>query len=224
MPVRMKEGLIVVTADDTDAPAWARWADAYHDHVFVLRAQDRRTFVLHDLGPRADACREPINVISTSRDPSVRLISNLAHTPFVLEGSSYASVEAFWQALKFPAGGDRARVATLHGQAAKLAGRDAPAASSVEYRGQTYQVGCAEHWSLMRQACHAKFTQHAWARDALLGTGTRPLIHRVRRDSRTIPAAIMADIWMRIRAQLAGEAGSPGIAPATPESAAQEDR
>jgi hypothetical protein len=40
------------------------------------------------------------------------------------------------------------------------------------------------------------------AREALLSTGDRPLTHRVRRDSTTIPGAIMAEFWMRIRRSL----------------------
>jgi hypothetical protein len=35
-----------------------------------------------------------------------------------------------------------------------------------------------------------------------LATGSRPLVHRVRRDSRIIPGDLMAGIWMRIRATL----------------------
>ena len=38
---------------------------------------------------------------------------------------------------------------------------------------------------------------------ALVGTGDRPLMHKTRRDSRTIPGVVMADIWMRIRRTLA---------------------
>ena len=34
---------------------------------------------------------------------------------------------------------------------------------------------------------------------ALLGTGERPLVHVTRRDSRTIPGIVMADIWMKVR-------------------------
>ncbi len=64
-------------------------------------------------------------------------------------------------------------------------------------------MGRYEHWSLMRQACQAKFSQNAVAREVLMATGERPLTHRVRRDSRTIPGALLADIWMRIRARLA---------------------
>ena len=36
----------------------------------------------------------------------------------------------------------------------------------------------------------------------LLGTGIRPLVHLVRPDSRTIPGVVMADIWMKLRAEL----------------------
>ncbi len=58
----------------------------------------------------------------------------------------------------------------------------------------------------MARACRAKFAQHPGARAALLATGERPLTHRVRRDSLTIPGALMADIWMQLRKRLrAGE-------------------
>jgi predicted NAD-dependent protein-ADP-ribosyltransferase YbiA (DUF1768 family) len=55
----------------------------------------------------------------------------------------------------------------------------------------------------MYLACSAKFSQHEHARAALVGTGDRPLIHKTRRDSRTIPSVVMADIWMCIRRTLA---------------------
>lgn len=59
----------------------------------------------------------------------------------------------------------------------------------------------------MAKACRAKFTQHEAARQALLGTGERPLIHRLPRgrDSRTIPGLIMADIWMKLRTRLVNQ-------------------
>jgi hypothetical protein len=45
----------------------------------------------------------------------------------------------------------------------------------------------------------AKFQQNDLARTALVATGNRPLVHQVRRDSKTIPGVIMAEIWMKIR-------------------------
>ena len=44
----------------------------------------------------------------------------------------------------------------------------------------------------------------AAARAALLATGTRPLEHKVKVDSRTIPGIVMADIWTRIRKDMRG--------------------
>jgi hypothetical protein len=43
---------------------------------------------------------------------------------------------------------------------------------------------------------------------AFLATGERPLTHRMRRDSQTIPI-IMADIWMAVRQELRARAGKP---------------
>lgn len=214
MEVRLKDGLMVVIADPAEAATATDWVSGHDGHVFALRRQDARTLLLADLGPRASACREPINVISTSADPAVRLISNLANTSFELHGRTYASVEAFWQGLKFPDGADRACIASLHGPQAKAAGNGAPAAVTVAYEGREYRVGCCEHWSLMKAACRAKFAQHADARAALIGTGDRPLVHRVRRDSRTIPGVIMAEIWMQIRTRLTRDAArepTPGL-------------
>jgi hypothetical protein len=62
----------------------------------------------------------------------------------------------------------------------------------------------------MRRACEAKLAQNDDARAALLATGERPLVHRVRHDSRSIPGVVMADIWMALRARLRGDAGSAG--------------
>ncbi len=64
------------------------------------------------------------------------------------------------------------------------------------------RVGTWDHWQFMERACRAKFEQNPAAQDALLATGNRPLVHQMRRDSRTIPGVIMADIWMRIRVAL----------------------
>ena len=79
----------------------------------------------------------------------------------------------------------------------------APLADELEYRDRRVRVGTVDHWQLMAAACWAKFTQHAAARAALLATGSRPLTHVVRRDSRTIPGVVMGSIWMQICAELA---------------------
>jgi len=203
MHVQFKQGLIIVVAEtDDDRAELSQFAAGHGDHVFHMRSQSDDGFALHDIGPREDACREPINVFSGMGDPRFEPIGNLAHTPFELNGRAYASVEGFWQGLKVDSDSDRSRIAALFGSEAKSAVKGAVERATIIYEGATIRVGRPEHWDLMRQACAAKFTQNERARNALLATGHRPLLHQVRRDSQTIPGVVMADIWMRIRASL----------------------
>jgi predicted NAD-dependent protein-ADP-ribosyltransferase YbiA (DUF1768 family) len=208
MKIRLKDNLIVITAEsENERATLSAWVPVVDGYVFALRCQDSRTFTLTALGPRPEACREPINVTSQSPDPAIQLISNLAHTPFELDGTRYGSVEAFWQGLKFPDKQRRREIASLYGQEARHAGFDAPEATAIKYGGKVIPIGTADHWRLMAGACWAKFSQHQEAQQALLGTGQRPLMHRTRRDSRNIPGVIMADIWMTIRSRLLKAAG-----------------
>jgi predicted NAD-dependent protein-ADP-ribosyltransferase YbiA (DUF1768 family) len=196
MMVRLRDGMLVVTPEEGEA--LAEWLEAHAGHVFRLHAREDGAAQLQSLGPEAEACRVPINITSQSPEP-LRLASNFAHTPFRLDGLAYASIEGFWQGLKFPDEADRRRLAALHGTAARDAGHGAPAADSFVYGGETVRVGTWGHWQLMEKACRAKFSQHAAAREALLSTGRRPLVHEVEPDSRNIPGAVMAAIWTRIR-------------------------
>jgi predicted NAD-dependent protein-ADP-ribosyltransferase YbiA (DUF1768 family) len=192
--------LVLVPESEDEHVALSSWRARHNNLVFAVspKATDGATLVA--LGPRADACREPINVTSRSPEP-IRLIANFAPTPFMLDGAHYACVEAFWQALRFPPD-ERGRVAAMDGATAKRESVRNPYGASVTYDGRAIPVGTYEHWQLMRRACKAKFEQNENARAALLGTGTRPLVHLVRPDSRTIPGVVMADIWMKLRAEL----------------------
>jgi predicted NAD-dependent protein-ADP-ribosyltransferase YbiA (DUF1768 family) len=186
---------------------------AQEGHVFVLARVKDLGLTLRDLGHRTHACREPFLVVSSSRDPAAQLITNFAWTPFELDGRRYQSVEGFWQGLKFADEGERRRVAQLHGRRARQA---IEYGATITYEGRAITVGTWEHWRLMHWACRAKFRQNAAAQAALLSTGDRPLVHRTRRDSKTIPGVIMADIWMRLRRKLRKEAAkvlpSPSLA------------
>lgn len=203
MKVVLKDALVVVIAEtDDEAAGLARWKAAHGDHVLLARADALPGAValeLHDLGRRAEACREPINVVSSSPDPAVRLISNLATTPFELDGRRYRSVESFWQGLKFPSDAERARIADSDGPRALSEGSRQGYGRTIVYEGAEIPVGTHEHWRLMERACAAKFEQNGDARAALIATGERPLVHIVKRDSRSIPGVIMAQIWMRVR-------------------------
>jgi predicted NAD-dependent protein-ADP-ribosyltransferase YbiA (DUF1768 family) len=192
--------LVLVPEDEAERVALAAWKAGHDGFAFAVIENSGTGATLAALGPRAEACREPINVTSSSPDP-IRLIGNFAATPFELDGERYACVEAFWQSLRF-APAERARIAALAGPVAKQESEKQPYGSHVVYGGQTIAVGTWDHWQLMRRACAAKFAQNEDARAALLATGGRPLVHRVRRDSRTIPGVIMAEIWMELRERL----------------------
>jgi predicted NAD-dependent protein-ADP-ribosyltransferase YbiA (DUF1768 family) len=193
-------GLVLVPEAEEEREALAVWKAVHADFAFATVENSGAGATLTALGPRAEVCREPINVTSNSPDP-IRLIANFAPTPFELDSERYACVEAFWQSLRFPLE-ERPRIAALAGPIAKQESEKQPYGGHVVYGGQTIAVGAFDHWQLMRRACQAKFEQNENARTALLATGDRPLIHVVRRDSRTIPGVIMAEIWMQLRARL----------------------
>ncbi|MFZ2143084.1 MAG: hypothetical protein WAV78_40145 [Xanthobacteraceae bacterium] len=93
--------LVLLPESEDEQVALSSWRTRHNNFVFAQspKATDGATLV--SLGPRVEACREPINVTSRSPDP-VRLIANFAPTPFILDDAHYACVEAFWQALRFP--------------------------------------------------------------------------------------------------------------------------
>ena len=214
MKVIVKPELLVLVPESAEeTTALGEWKAGRDGYVLGLVANAGAGATVRFLGPRADVCRVPINVTSRHPDPQVQLIGNLAATPFELDGVPYASVEGFWQSLKFESASDRRRVGGLSGGEAKRAGAAAEYGATVRSRGQSVTVGTWAHWQLMAAACAAKFDQCSEARSALIATGERPLIHKVRKDSKTIPGAIMADIWMRIRARYAKAAVVEDAAP-----------
>jgi predicted NAD-dependent protein-ADP-ribosyltransferase YbiA (DUF1768 family) len=206
--ITKSEMLIFVPETLSETEQLAQWKEGRESTVLALQNQSGSGIALRTLGDRAEVCREPIQVSSRSADPQVRLIGNFAPTPFDLDGVHHACVEAFWQSLRFPEA-ERRRIAALDGSQAKQASREREYGATVRYRGEEIPVGTWAHWQLMERACWAKFTQHWEAQAALVGTGERPLVHRMRRDSKTIPGVIMADIWMRIRRGLQQRAGKP---------------
>jgi predicted NAD-dependent protein-ADP-ribosyltransferase YbiA (DUF1768 family) len=198
MSVHLRKNLAVVTPDDV--PQLAGWLEQHSGQIFRLKSIRGEAY-FQALGPEDEACRVPINI--TSKAPgNLKLISNFAATPFELDGLDYGSIEAFWQGLKFPDETKRRELAPLHGAKAKDAGFYAPKANAIVYAGESVRVGTWEHWQLMERATIAKFEQSAAAREALLSTGGRPLMHQMKNDSRTIPGAILAEIWMRCRTAL----------------------
>lgn len=156
-----------------------------------------------------------LNIASYSDDWRARLLSSFAATAFVLrcpDGTETrcASVEGFWQGLKWPEGSpERGRAFMLVGREAKRAATGAPASETVSFCGRNIQIASAEHHALGEMAMRAKLEQNPDVRRALLATGNLVLTHvlvddqsQPVPDSKTFPATVFCGIWTRLRSEL----------------------
>ena len=166
----------------------------------------------------------PGEVILSKRH-ELGLLSNFAATPFEFRGVRYASVEGFWQMMKYPEGPDdprarfpgltwphtRAQVAAMSGFEAKRAG-DLGSENMrkmgigwITFEGRRFDYRPpvpGEHYRLIVAAMRAKLEQNPGVRKVLLGTGDLIL----KPDHHQEPGAPAAwryfDIWMLLRAEL----------------------
>lgn len=159
-----------------------------------------------------------------SKRTELGILSNFAPTPFTLDGESYASVEGFWQMLKYPEGpGDerckdpsvvwphtRAEVAAMSGFEAKAAGNIANEnLKKLGIRWVTYQGkqidrrenAKGEFYHLIRRAMQAKHDQNPQVAEILKKTGTLKLLPDHHQGSDAPPAERYYEIWMEIRGQ-----------------------
>lgn len=171
----------------------------------------------------------PGEVILSKRH-ELGLLSNFAATPFTYRGVRYASVEGFWQMMKFPEGPDdprttfpglawphtRAEVAQMTAFEAKAAG-DAGSANMrrmgigwVTFEGRRFDYRPkepGEHYRLIVAAMREKLRQNPEVRRVLLATGDLIL----RPDHHQEPDAPAAwryfAIWMQLRAELRAAPG-----------------
>ena len=159
-----------------------------------------------------------------SKRTELGILSNFAPTPFTLDGETYASVEGFWQMLKYPEGpGDerlrdpavawphtRAQVAAMSAFEAKAAGNVANenmqklGIAWVTYQGQRIdhrEKQKGEFYQLIRRAEQAKFDQNPKVAETLRKTGTLKLLPDHHQAPDSAPAMKYNEIWMEIRAQ-----------------------
>jgi predicted NAD-dependent protein-ADP-ribosyltransferase YbiA (DUF1768 family) len=183
----------------------------------------------------------PGEVILSKRN-ELGLLSNFAPTPFEFRGERYASLEGFWQMMKYPEGPDDPRakfpglewkkgrrdVAELSGFEAKRAGdigshnMQKMGIGWVTFEGKQFPYKPAEpgeHYRLIEEATRAKARQNPEVRRVLLSTGDLVLKpdHHQEKDA---PAAWRYyDILMKIRDELRREVATPdGAAPAEVKS------
>jgi predicted NAD-dependent protein-ADP-ribosyltransferase YbiA (DUF1768 family) len=163
----------------------------------------------------------PGEVILSKRN-ELGLLSNFAATPFEYHGKKYASLEGFWQAMKYPEGPDdprakaewkftREQVAGLSGFDAKHAG-DAASANMkklgitwVSFEGERFEYRPKErdeHYRLIAEATRAKVEQNPEVKRVLLATGNLVLKPDHRQESNPPPAWRYYEILTGIREEL----------------------
>jgi len=166
----------------------------------------------------------PGEVILSKRH-ELGLLSNFAATPFVFHGQRYASLEGFWQMMKYPESpGDprasfpglrwpftRQQVAQLAGFEAKRAGTlaeqnmKAMGITWVTFEGRRMEYRPAtpgEHYRLIVSATREKVRQNEEVKRVLLSTGDLVLKPDHYQEPNAPAAWRYYDILMQIRAEL----------------------
>jgi predicted NAD-dependent protein-ADP-ribosyltransferase YbiA (DUF1768 family) len=122
---------------------------------------------------------EPLNIWSMSPEAIGREMSNFAHTPFVLDGVEFGSVESFYVWLMLSASGTdrkRERVRPMWGLHAKrLFPKVRP--DRICYRGTWIDVGGTDHLALIKRALGAKLEAHLDIALRFVATRPRRLVH-----------------------------------------------
>ncbi len=159
-----------------------------------------------------------------SKRTELGIFSNFAATPFIFEEKSYASLEGFWQMMKFPddlISQDprnsypwtltREAVSQLTGFEAKEAGNEGSKVMKdlginwVSYKGEQmpYRVlEKARHYDLILAATREKLAQTEGLKELLLKTGTLQLKPDHHQGEDTPPAWKYYEIWMLLRDEL----------------------
>ena len=125
-----------------------------------------------------------LNIRSDSRDWRAAILSNLAKTPFVIDGVACQSLESFLQAIKFSRKQERQEILMLSGMDALKRGRTVTQSvvlgeTKVYWRGEEMLYGSDGHRLLLVRAIQAKIDQNERVRQALLETKGVFLFHDV---------------------------------------------
>ena len=166
----------------------------------------------------------PGEVILSKRN-ELGLLSNFAATPFEYHGKHYASVEGFWQMLKYPESPEdpraefpgitwphtREEVGQMTGFDAKHAG-DAASENMrrmnidwVTFEGHKLEYhasGESDFYKLIVAVMRAKVEQNPEVKRVLLATGDLVLKPDHRQEANAAMAWKYYDIWIQIRAEM----------------------
>lgn len=165
----------------------------------------------------------PLNCSGSSDEEIGQLMSNLAFTPFVMQGETlvgtqmvsftegqFASVEALYIALKTLDSGLRSDLATKWGMEAKHIGkklsRKGRGITCTAFAGVEFELGSAEHHAVIKHGIRCKLTQNPTLLRAFVETSPRAIIHETGwQESRftKLPAVMFCRMLTELRAELA---------------------
>lgn len=143
---------------------------------------------------------KPLNVASMSAEPIGRLMSNFAHTPFVLDRVRYESVEGSYVSLLTQDEELRMRLRGMSGREAKAEGRKLERTRGW-YDGAEIALGGEAHVALIKRAIAAKLHQNPEIAEAFRLTHPRPIVHDTGRPER-VGAVFPASVFVRILSEL----------------------
>ncbi|MGE0172562.1 MAG: NADAR family protein [Oligoflexales bacterium] len=165
----------------------------------------------------------PGEVILSKRN-ELGILSNFAPTAFELDGKTYASMEGFWQMMKYPEGADdprlqpnvvwphtREQVAAMTSFEAKEAGNEANKilkqlgidwVTYKEKRMPYYVQEKGDHYKLILRGMRAKLEQNPDVKRILLSTGDLQLRPDHKQAPPIPPAWQYYKIWMEFRDEL----------------------
>ena len=143
---------------------------------------------------------EPLNIWSRAEEEIARLMSHFAHTPFVLDGVEFGSVEAFYSWLLVVDNPEkRAKIAPMWGARSKhVCPKIRP--EFIDYHGRKIKTSSPEHHELILRANRAKMRAHPEIARVFQATAPRPIVHILpdKDDSHDI----FCDIMRRLREEL----------------------
>jgi predicted NAD-dependent protein-ADP-ribosyltransferase YbiA (DUF1768 family) len=165
------------------------------------------------------------NEVILSKRSELGLLSNFAATPFTFHGKRYASLEGFWQMMKYPENDEdpRAKYPGLHWawtreQVAQMTAFEAKRAGDlgsenmkrmgitwITFEGQPMEYRPAvpgEHYCLIVAATREKVRQNPEVKRILLATGNLVLKPDHHQEPNTPAAWRYYDILMQIRTEL----------------------
>ncbi len=158
-------------------------------------------------GPATDGI-DHVNVYSRGRTPEGRLLSNFAPTPFTLHGVTFASVEGFYQSMRFDDDPTRRRVAGTAGGEAKAWGNRSgkrPGDPVRAWDGRVVAFKGDEFYAQVGDGIRARVAQNPAVAAALVATENLPLTHYYVRGRRVIVPRgkdVLCDCLTELRAEL----------------------